>query len=343
MISKVNEMRMPTWRSSGLNFVEYNPSIDLKKKYNLLASDAKGDLDNEFSSKSYGLSKELLKENEEYRNLNIYLEDSKTINLVTDNENNQLVSKIDIEAKAGNKNYYLINFFSKDRSEDLMINSLIRIVVEKNAKAKLIVITNVGENSTSLQSITSIIDDDASLDISYIELGCEKSYVNIKNHLQGDKSVLIEDGVYFKEEDEFLDILAVNEHRGEDTDSRAMFNGALKDRAIKNWKGIVDLRTGANHADGKIGDYSMMLSSDAINKSAPVLLNEVKEVSGNHAASVGRLNKEMLFYIMSRGFNKKQAQALMLEANFAPTLDKIEDEKLRDELKNKVHYMNTRN
>lgn len=343
MISKVNEMRMPTWRSSGLNFVEYNPSIDLKKKYNLLASDAKGDLDNEFSSKSYGLSKELLKENEEYRNLNIYLEDSKTINLVTDNENNQLVSKIDIKAKAGNKNYYLINFFSKDRSENLMINSLIRIVVEKNAKAKLVVITNVGENSTSLQSIASIIDDDASLDISYIELGCEKSYVNIKNHLQGDKSVLIEDGVYFKEEDEFLDILAVNEHRGEDTDSRAMFNGALKDRAIKNWKGIVDLRTGANHADGKIGDYSMMLSSDAINKSAPVLLNEVKEVSGNHAASVGRLNKEMLFYIMSRGFNKKQAQALMLEANFAPTLDKIEDEKLRDELKNKVHYMNTRN
>lgn len=343
MISKVNEMRMPTWRSSGLNFVEYNPSIDLKKKYNLLASDAKGDLDNEFSSKSYGLSKELLKENEEYRNLNIYLEDSKTINLVTDNENNQLVSKIDIKAKAGNKNYYLIDFFSKDRSENLMINSLIRIVVEKNAKAKLVVITNVGENSTSLQSIASIIDDDASLDISYIELGCEKSYVNIKNHLQGDKSVLIEDGVYFKEEDEFLDILAVNEHRGEDTDSRAMFNGALKDRAIKNWKGIVDLRTGANHADGKIGDYSMMLSSDAINKSAPVLLNEVKEVSGNHAASVGRLNKEMLFYIMSRGFNKKQAQALMLEANFAPTLDKIEDEKLRDELKNKVHYMNTRN
>ena len=343
MISKVNEMRMPTWRSSGLNFVEYNPSIDLKKKYNLLASDAKGDLDNEFSSKSYGLSKELLKENEEYRNLNIYLEDSKTINLVTDNENHQLVSKIDIKAKAGNKNYYLINFFSKDRNENLMINSLIRIVVEKNAKAKLVVITNVGENSTSLQSIASIIDDDASLDISYIELGCEKSYVNIKNHLQGDKSVLIEDGVYFKEEDEFLDILAVNEHRGEDTDSRAMFNGALKDRAIKNWKGIVDLRTGANHADGKIGDYSMMLSSDAINKSAPVLLNEVKEVSGNHAASVGRLNKEMLFYIMSRGFNKKQAQALMLEANFAPTLDKIEDEKLRDELKNKVHYMNTRN
>ncbi|MDO4673209.1 MAG: SufD family Fe-S cluster assembly protein, partial [Porphyromonadaceae bacterium] len=64
--------------------------------------------------------------------------------------------------------------------------------------------------------------------------------------------------------------------------------------------------------------------------------------SGNHAASVGRLNKDMLYYIMSRGFSKKQAQSLMLEANFTPTLDKIEDENLRDELKKKVHQMNTR-
>ena len=50
----------------------------------------------------------------------------------------------------------------------------------------------------------------------------------------------------------------------------------------------------------------------------------------------------MLFYIMSRGFSKKKAESLMLEANFAPTIDKVEDENLRERLKDKVHTMNRR-
>ena len=87
----------------------------------------------------------------------------------------------------------------------------------------------------------------------------------------------------------------------------------------------------------------MMLSDKVINKSAPILLNEEKEVAGKHAASVGRMNKEMLFYIMSRGFSKKQAESMMLEANFAPALDKIEDEDLRKTIADEVHELNSRN
>ena len=137
--------------------------------------------------------------------------------------------------------------------------------------------------------------------------------------------------------------MAVNEHYSNETDSDSLFNGALRDKAVKNFKGIVDLRRGCTKADGKIGDYSMMLSDEVVNKSAPILLNEEREVSGNHAASVGRINKEMLFYIMSRGFSKKQAESMMLEANFAPALDKIEDEDLRKTIADEVHKLNSRN
>ena len=51
----------------------------------------------------------------------------------------------------------------------------------------------------------------------------------------------------------------------------------------------------------------------------------------------------MLFYIMSRGFSKKQAESMMLEANFAPALDKIEDEELRKTIADEVHELNSRN
>lgn len=344
---KVNEMRMPTWRQLGLNYVEYRPEIMWSKDYHKEGSkEIKDGVAKAFEGIDYALSQDILKENIEYANYRFYKEiegesDTQTINLDLDNENSQLVATIDIDAKEGSKSSFLINYTSNN-TEEIILNSLVRVNLEKNSHVKLVVISNLGEKSKNLQSIASIIGEDASLDLSYVELGGDYSLVSIKNYLAGENSKLEENGVYFKEKDQFFDMLALNEHTAKVTDSNSMFNGALKDRAIKQWKGVVDLKRGCEKADGKIGDYSMMLSDDVINKTAPVLLNNERDVSGNHAASVGRLNRDMLYYIMSRGFSKKKAQSLMLEANFAPTLDKIEDEELRDELKAKVHSMNTR-
>ena len=345
-MDKLNEMRMYTWNSTGLNYI----NSDLKEIENssyFQASDSEDtiDLDEIFKDKVYGISKEVTDENKNFRNFNLYRDidgknETETIDLTLNNDNNILVSGIDIKANEESVSSFLINV--NGNGDKLYLNSQIRVNLEKRAKVKLVIATNLPVNSTNLQAVTTILGEEAMLDISYIEIGASKSIVNIKNILEGDRSIVIEDGIYFKEGDEFLDILATNEHWGNDTDSDAMFNGALKDQAIKNWKGVVDLRPGCVKANGKIGDYSMMFSDNVKNKTAPILLCAEKEVEGNHAASVGRLNKEMLFYIMSRGFDKKQAESMMLEAVFSKAIDKIEDQELREALRGKVREMNTR-
>lgn len=346
-MSRLNEMRMYTWNSQGLNYVDTNLGLKEKQEYfkNSEGESIK-DLEDAFKAYEYGLSDETKSENKEFRNFSIYRDvegkkDFESIELKLDDENNILVAGIDINARENSESSFLISALGE--GENLYLNSQVRVNVANKAKVKLVVVTNFGESSTNLQSITTIVGEDALLDISYIEIGADYSIVNIKNILKGDRAHVIEEGIYFKEKDQFLDILANNDHYGNDTDSDAMFNGALKDNAHKNWKGVVDLKHGCSKADGKIGDYSMMFSDNVKNKTAPILLCTEKEVAGNHAASVGRLNKEMLFYIMSRGFDKKQAESMMLEATFSKALDKIEDESLRDELKETVHKMNTRN
>ena len=346
-MSRLNEMRMYTWNSQGLNYVDANLGLKERQEYfkNSEGESIK-DLEDTFKTYEYGLSEDTKKENQEFRNFSIYRDvegrkDFESIELKLDSENNILVAGIDINARENSESSFLISALGE--GENLYLNSQVRVNVEKNAKVKLVVVTNFGASSTNLQSINTIVGEDALLDISYIEIGADYSIVNIKNILAGDRAHVIEDGIYFKEKEQFLDILANNDHYGNQTDSDAMFNGALKDSAHKNWKGVVDLKHGCFEADGKIGDYSMMFSDNVKNKTAPILLCAEKEVAGNHAASVGRLNKEMLFYIMSRGFDKKQAESMMLEATFSKALDKIEEESLRDELKQRVRQMNTRN
>ena len=347
-MEKVNVMREPTWSYTKLNYSEFSPSIkDFKEYKNKESSNENNkDLKDEFSKKEYGLSKSILKENEKFSNFNIYRDlegenELEFIDLKLDKVSNELVSTIDLNAKEGSKSSFLLNF-SQSEETDSLINNLVRINLHENSYLKLVLVVDMDKESVNLQQITSIVNDKATLDLSYIELGSDKSYVSIRNYLDGEESKLEENGIYFKEDQDFLDIGAFNEHKAKVTSSNCLFNGALKGEAEKRWKGVVDLKRGCEKADGKIGDYAMMLSGDAINRSAPVLLNEEKDVSGEHAASVGRLNKEMLFYIMSRGFSKKKAESLMLEANFAPTIDKVEDEDLRERLKDKVHTMNRR-
>lgn len=346
-MAKINEMRAPTWAYLGLNNADYD-LVEIKNQpfYEKSVGEGLSQVEKAFEGETYGLSSEINKENKDFRNHFLGFDIDKDrqtefINLELNDENNILVSSIEINARENTSSSFLVNF-SDLASGKIFINSQILVNLEKYSKVKLVVVVNLKNESTNLNSIATRLADRAELDVTYIEIGATKSMVNIRNILRGEEAKVEENGVYFKSEEEYLDLMAVNEHFGINTDSNTLFNGALKDKAVKNFKGIVDLRRGCTKADGKIGDYSMMLSDEVVNKSAPILLNEEKEVAGKHAASVGRMNREMLFYIMSRGFSKKQAESMMLEANFAKALDKIENEELRKEISSEVHKLNIR-
>ncbi len=347
-MARINEMRALTWAYLGLNKADYD-LVEIKNQpfYGNSVKEGQNQVQTAFAGETYGLSPEINKENRDFRNHFLSFDIDKNretefINLEMNDENNILVSSIEINARENTSSSFLVNFADLAQGK-IFINSQILVNLEKDSKVKLVVVVDLKNDSTNLNSIATRLSDRADLDITYIEIGATKSMVNIRNILRGEEAKVVENGVYFKSKEEYLDLMTVNEHFGINTDSNTLFNGALKDKAVKNFKGIVDLRRGCTKADGKIGDYSMMLSDKVINKSAPILLNEEREVAGKHAASVGRMNKEMLFYIMSRGFSKKQAESMMLEANFAPALDKIEDEDLRKTIADEVHELNSRN
>ncbi|MCI6157234.1 MAG: SufD family Fe-S cluster assembly protein, partial [Peptoniphilaceae bacterium] len=69
----------------------------------------------------------------------------------------------------------------------------------------------------------------------------------------------------------------------------------------------------------------------------PLLLCHEDHVVGNHAASAGRLDEEMLFYLMSRGISRKEAEGLIVESRMIPTLDRIRNDGLRSELLQEIH------
>jgi Fe-S cluster assembly protein SufD len=64
----------------------------------------------------------------------------------------------------------------------------------------------------------------------------------------------------------------------------------------------------------------------------PNLYIDEYDVIANHAASIGSISKEDLFYLMSRGLEERDAAKLIVLGFVQPLLDKIADESLRKEI-----------
>ena len=61
------------------------------------------------------------------------------------------------------------------------------------------------------------------------------------------------------------------------------------------------------------------------------MLSHEDEVDGHHAVSVGQMDEEKLFYLMSRGLNPQEARRLMVTAILQPVLDRFSTD-LREDL-----------
>lgn len=108
--------------------------------------------------------------------------------------------------------------------------------------------------------------------------------------------------------------------------------GALKDTAKKHFKGTINFKKGSKKAKGNENEFCMLLSDTAKSISLPMLLCSEEEVEGNHSSAAGKLDNKALFYMMSRGFDKKAALKLAVKAKFNEIIQGIHDEALKNEV-----------
>ena len=119
---------------------------------------------------------------------------------------------------------------------------------------------------------------------------------------------------------------------GRYTDANMQVRGVLLDRSIKTFRGTLDFVQGARGSVGKEDEEVTILSPHARNRSVPLMLSHEGDVDGHHAVSIGRMDEDKLFYLMSRGLDERAARQLIVEASFAPVLARIENEELRAEI-----------
>lgn len=127
-----------------------------------------------------------------------------------------------------------------------------------------------------------------------------------------------------------IDAKVVN--RGHYSIGNILQHGVILDRATLTFNGIGLIEKNAKHADAQQESRVMMLSDEARGDANPILLIEEFEVTAGHAASAGQLDEQQLYYLMSRGLPRQEAEFLVVRGFLGSVIQEMPSQLVRDQM-----------
>ena len=164
-------------------------------------------------------------------------------------------------------------------------------------------------------------------------LGGRMTKTNSYFGLDGPGAQVYVHGFMFGDTTQHFDLHTLQKHLKDHTTSDLLIKCALKDRARSVYQGLIQVSEGAQRTDAYQANRNLLLSSKARADSIPGLEILANDVRCTHGATIGEVDSEQLYYLMSRGLPRNQAQRLIVEGFFAPVLDRIPVEGVREQLR----------
>jgi Fe-S cluster assembly scaffold protein SufB len=289
----------------------------------------------------YGLGDFLTKQVRTQSNQKIKIEiDSKSnketqVEFKFDDENLALLEDIEIVANENTKSTIIIKYLGNDEIQNYH-NGILRVNAKKDSNINIIIVNLMNSNSDNFMAIENALEENSRVNYCIIDFGGKNSVTNYYSNLLGAKSENTINTIYLGKENQLFDLNYIGELRGEKSNIDIEVQGALKGNSKKHFKGTIDFKKGCKKAKGNENEACMLLSDTAKSLALPMLLCSEEDVEGNHSSSAGKIGEKELFYIMSRGFELKEAQTLMVKAKFNKILENIKNEELKEEILNEI-------
>jgi Fe-S cluster assembly protein SufD len=211
-------------------------------------------------------------------------------------------------------------------------NAVVELFVEPSAKIEYVSLQNLSKETWHFGRHRALLQRDSELDWVLGGFGSKRGKVWIENDLVGPGATSRVTGAYFADGDQHLDYDTFQEHAAPNTESDFAFKGALRERATAVWRGMIRVEEGAQKTNAYQENRNLLLSSEAHADSIPGLEIMANDVRCTHGATLGRIDREELFYLMARGLSRAEAERLIVRGFFQDVLDRIELEPVREAL-----------
>ena len=234
-----------------------------------------------------------------------------------------------------NSSLKLIDFFS-DTTENNFINSLYNFDLSKNSTLKNYKIDNKTNNNIKY-SFNNIEQDENSLSETFVLSSGSSFFKNeINCNLKGKYSSAFINGIISLNKKKHHEIKTNINHLTENTKSYQLIKSVLENNSKAVYQGKIFVNHEAQKTDGYQLSKAILLNENVEFNAKPELEIYADDVKCSHGSASGSLNKNSIFYLMSRGLNYIQAKDLLLNGFLLDVIEKITENEIKNLIKNSI-------
>ncbi|WP_040285996.1 Fe-S cluster assembly protein SufD [Sporosarcina koreensis] len=263
---------------------------------------------------------------------NVVVEQPIQVLFLHDDEKASLFNHVIVVAEANSSVTYVENYLSTVEHAEGLANIISEVFTGDNAVVTYGAVDVLAEGFTTYVNRRGVAGRDSRIDWALGLMNDSNTISDNLTHLVGNgsrcdmKSVVVGRG---SQKQNFTSEIV---HWGLDTEGHILKHGVMKDAASSIFNGIGKIEKGATRSNAEQESRVLMLSEKARGDANPILLIDEDDVTAGHAASVGRVDPLQLFYLMSRGISKHEAERLVIHGFLEPVVSKLPIEGVKKQL-----------
>lgn len=207
----------------------------------------------------------------------------------------------------------------------MMVAPRLDVLIGENAQAELLSVQRLPVQCAYLGRHRFQLKRDAQLHTTHVALGAGVSRLELECSLldSGARADLY--SLYIADGERHVDFHTTQAHRAPHCYSNLYCKGAVTDAARSVYYGFIRVAEGAQKTDAYQKNRNLLLSEDARADAIPNLEILANDVKCSHGASVGQVGADELFYLMSRGISRTEAEQMLVQAFFEDVVAKVEN------------------
>ncbi len=311
------------------------PSDKLDKIFNVGKSERE---------KNTGLSSQVIEDLRTKRNSGFYLkidesfteDDFIMINYSFDGKNDRLFDLNIIEVAENVKATVVVNY--EGGQKDSFRNGFYYINLGQKAELDFVKVQDLSDHTINVESAKVELSKRAKFNYYPVELGSSLCLTSCSTYQSEDWTEVSIFPLFFVDETRRADYeqnLIIN---GKNSLGIIRAKGCVKDTGHKVFRGNVFLNKGCKRSIGRFSDKSVIMNNGIKAHTIPTIFCDEDDVIGEHAGSFEPLKISELYYLMSRGFNKKTAKKILVKSSFLTAINLIKNDELRNNLIDKIDY-----
>ncbi len=263
---------------------------------------------------------------------NVIIEAPLQVVFLNDNEEASLFNHVLVVAEESSAVTYVETYVSTIAESKGQANIIAEVIVKDNAQVTYGAVDVLAKGFTTYVNRRANLARDAKIDWALGLMNDSDTISENITHLVGDGSVADTKTVVVGSGNQKQNFTTEIRHWGKNSDGQILKHGVMKDAAQSIFNGIGKIEHGATKANAEQESRVLMLSEKARGDANPILLIDEDDVTAGHAASVGRVDPTQLYYLMSRGISKKEAERLVIHGFLAPVVNNLPIEGVKKQL-----------